>query len=64
MKNSTEFCENMATALIDLGTNETLSCMARMMSAIAQHQGVDLEFDCDLAIVTIERKNKIQRINN
>jgi hypothetical protein len=54
--NNTEFCDQIAKALIDLGTNETLSCMARMMSAIAQKQGADIEFDCDLAVVIVERK--------
>ncbi|EGR0468541.1 hypothetical protein FG064_16215 [Vibrio cholerae] len=51
-----EFCQQMADALVALGTEETLSCMARFMSAIAQHQNVTLEFDCDLASVHIEPK--------
>jgi hypothetical protein len=33
---NTKFCDQIGKALIDLGTKETLSCMARMMSAIAQ----------------------------
>jgi hypothetical protein len=30
--------------------------MARMMVAVAQNQGADIEFDCDLAVVSVERK--------
>ncbi len=56
MADNNEFCEQMANALVNLGTKETLSCMARMMVAIAQKQGADLEFDCDLGVVSIERK--------
>ena len=47
----------MADAIVNLGTNEALSCMARMMVAIAQNQNLDLQFDCDLGVVSIERKN-------
>ncbi len=50
------FCEQMARALVDLGTEETLSCMGRMMCAIASDQGVELEFDCDLGTVSIKPK--------
>lgn len=56
MSNNTEFCEQIGVALVTLGTKETLSCMARMMTAIAQNQGSNLEFECDLGIVSIERK--------
>jgi len=51
------FCEQMANAIVQLGTNEALSCMARMMVAVAQNQALDLEFDCDLGVVSVERKN-------
>lgn len=50
------FCEQMANALVKLGTEETLSCMGRMMCAIASHQGVELDFDCDLGTVNIKPK--------
>lgn len=56
MSDNTEFCEQIGKALVDLGTKETLSCMARMMAAVAQNQGADIEFDCDLAVVSVERK--------
>ena len=56
MSDNTEFCEQIGKALVDLGTKETLSCMARMMAAVAQNQGADIEFDCDVAIVSVERK--------
>ncbi len=55
-KSNRDFCQQMANALVNLGTEETLSCMARFMSAIAQHQGMALEFDCDLATVQIKPK--------
>ncbi|GIA99511.1 hypothetical protein VCSRO136_2359 [Vibrio cholerae] len=34
------FCEQMGEALVNLGTTETLSCMARMMCAIAHNESV------------------------
>lgn len=51
------FCEQMGEALVNLGTTETLSCMARMMCAIAHNQSVELEFECDLGTVVITPKN-------
>lgn len=51
----------MAQALVQLGTEETLSCMARFMSAVAHNQGVALEFNCDLAKVQIEPKQLPQK---
>lgn len=56
MADNTEFCEQIGAALVSLGTKETLSCMARMMAVVAQKQGADIEFDCDLAVVSVERK--------
>ncbi|MCT8877511.1 hypothetical protein AAEH72_16040 [Shewanella xiamenensis] len=55
-KPNRDFCQQMADALVELGTKETLSCMARFMAAIATNQGVALEFNCDLGKVTIEPK--------
>jgi hypothetical protein len=56
MADNNEFCEQIGVALVNLGTKEALSCMARMMSAIAHKQDTDIEFECDLATVTIERQ--------
>lgn len=50
------FCEQIGNALVTLGTKEALSCMARMMAAVAHKQGADIEFDCDIGTVTVERK--------
>lgn len=55
MEMNEEFCEQMGRALLNLGTKETISCMARLMSAIAQREGTDLVFECDLGKVTIQR---------
>ncbi len=57
-KGNREFCDQIAQALVSLGTEETLGCMARMMCAITTHQGVDLEFNCSLGKVSIERAEK------
>lgn len=56
MADNTEFCEQIGNALLTLGTAETLSCMARMMAAIACKADKDLAFDCDIGTVTITRK--------
>lgn len=53
------FCEQLGHALLTLGTEETLACMARMMVAIAQRKHADLIFNCDLGTVTIERKTPL-----
>ena len=46
MTDNSEFCEQIGAAIIQLGTHEALSCMARMLAAVAQHQGSDIQFDC------------------
>jgi hypothetical protein len=56
MPDNKEFCEQIGAALVNLGTNEALSCMARMMIAIAQKNGSDLEFNCDMGSVIVECK--------
>lgn len=53
-KSSHQFCKQMSDALVNLGTKETLSCMARFMVAIASDQGIAIEFDCDLGKVQVE----------
>ena len=57
-KENREFCEQIGQALVSLGTEETLGCMARMMCAISTHQGGDLELICSLGKVSIERVEK------
>ena len=57
VNDNAEFCEQIGEAMIKLGVKETMSCMARMMVAVAQKEGVDIEFDCDLGAVSVERKN-------
>lgn len=56
MADNREFCEQIGAAIVTLGTQEALSCMARMMCAIAHDQGVELEFECDLGVVEVTTK--------
>lgn len=53
MPDNREFCESMVAALTSLGPEEALSCMARMMCAIASNHGGEMDFTCDLGVVTI-----------
>ncbi|XEV12263.1 hypothetical protein ACBZ90_00060 (plasmid) [Vibrio alginolyticus] len=48
------FCEQMAAATVELGTQEALSCMARYMRVIAHDQGISLQFECDLGSLEIQ----------
>lgn len=57
VNDNTEFCEQIGEAMIKLGVQETMSCMARMMAAVAQKEGVNIQFDCDLGVVSVERKS-------
>jgi|GEM_PF-959955 hypothetical protein len=57
VNDNAEFCEQIGEAMIKLGVQETMSCMARLMAAVAQKEGVDIQFDCDLGIVSVERKS-------
>ncbi|NRB79167.1 MAG: hypothetical protein HRU38_10930 [Saccharospirillaceae bacterium] len=54
MADNSEFCEQMANAIVTLGTEEALSCMARMICAVAQHQGKEIEFKCDIGTVSVQ----------
>lgn len=56
MEDNSEFCEQIGKAVVELGTAEALACMARMMAVVAQNEGKDIEFDCDLAVISVERK--------
>ncbi|WP_234498151.1 hypothetical protein [Vibrio maritimus] len=55
-KQKEQFYQHIVEALAELGTEETLSCMARFMSAVAHQQGTKLEFDCDLAYIHVNPK--------
>lgn len=57
VNDNAEFCEQIGDAMIKLGVQETMSCMARMMAAVAQKEGIDIQFDCDLGTVSVERKS-------
>ncbi|RPG68450.1 MAG: hypothetical protein CBC02_000165 [Flavobacteriaceae bacterium TMED42] len=57
VNDNAEFCEQIGEAMIKLGVQETMSCMARMMAAVAQKEGGDIQFDCDLGTVSVERKS-------
>ena len=57
VNDNAEFCEQIGEAMIKLGVHETMSCMARMMAAVAQKEGVNIQFDCDLGVVSVERKS-------
>jgi hypothetical protein len=55
------FYQQIAEAMLQLGTEEALACMARVMSAIAHQQGNHLKLDCDLAIIDVKPKVPLQR---
>lgn len=44
--------------MVTLGTEEALSCMARVMCWVAADQGQPIQFECDLGVVTIEPKQQ------
>ncbi|WP_234498001.1 hypothetical protein [Vibrio maritimus] len=48
--------QHIAEAFTELGTEETLRCMARFMSAVAHQQGTKLELDCDLVYIHVDPK--------
>ncbi len=56
MSDNREFAEQIGAAVGSLGTEEALSCMARVMCWIATNQGVTIKFECDLGTVSIEPK--------
>jgi hypothetical protein len=51
--------EQIAASIEHLGVEETASIMGRALAYMAYSSGNDLEFDCALAVVTIERKEVI-----
>lgn len=58
MADNKEFAEQITAAMVTLGTEEALSCMARVMCWVAADQGQPIQFECDLGVVTIEPKQQ------
>lgn len=51
--------EQIKKSIETVGVEETASIMARALVFIAQSSGEDIEFSCDLGVVTIECKEVI-----
>ncbi|WP_421304661.1 hypothetical protein [Aeromonas veronii] len=58
MADNKEFAEQIAAAIVALGTEEALSCMARVMCWVAADHGQPIQFECDLGVVAIEPKQQ------
>ena len=58
MADNREFAEQIGVAVANLGTNEALGCMARVMCWVATGHGQTIQFECDLGVVTIEPKQQ------
>ncbi|MFQ2273980.1 hypothetical protein [Aeromonas hydrophila] len=58
MADSKEFAEQIAAAIVSLGTEAALSCMARVMCWVAVDHGQPIQFECDLGVVAIEPKQQ------
>lgn len=58
MADSKEFAEQIAAAIVDLGIEEALSCMARVMCWVAADHDQPIQFECDLGVVAIEPKQQ------
>ncbi len=59
MADNREFAAQIGAAVASLGTNEALSCMARVMCWVAANHGHTIQFECDLGVVTIEPKQQM-----
>lgn len=53
MPDNSEFCEQIGQAILELGTKEAASCMARALIAMATKVGTDVEFNCELGQVLV-----------
>lgn len=58
MADNKEFAEQIAAAMVTLGTDEALKCMGRVMCWVAADHGQPIRFECDLGVVTIEPKQQ------
>ncbi|HCG2921380.1 hypothetical protein ACV1DG_24035 [Aeromonas hydrophila] len=59
MADNREFAKQIGAAVIELGTEEALKGMSRMMCAIAAAQGegpVQIRFECDQGLVEVTTK--------
>ncbi|MBS4689896.1 MULTISPECIES: hypothetical protein [Aeromonas] len=59
MADNKEFAEQIAAAMAELGTEEALGCMSRVMCWVAADHGQPIQFECDLGVVTIEPKQQV-----
>lgn len=59
MADNKEFAEQIAAAMVELGTEEAIGCMSRVMCWVAAGQGQPIQFECDLGVVTIEPKQQV-----
>jgi len=50
-----QFCEQIAEAIKQLGTEEAAGCMARSLICMAHAAKIDFEFTCDQGVVALER---------
>lgn len=48
--------EQIADSIKNIGAEKTIAIMARSLCYIAQSSKIDLEFNCDLGVVSVERK--------
>ncbi|MDK9793790.1 hypothetical protein [Vibrio sp. D431a] len=53
-KREEEFLEQMASALLELGTKKTLSSMARMLCAVATKEQKEMTFTHNLGVVSVK----------
>lgn len=58
MADNKEFAEQIAAAMVAIGTEEALGCMAMVMCWVATYHGQSIQFECDLGVVTIEPKQQ------
>lgn len=58
MADNKEFTEQIAAAMVTLGTEDALGCMSRVMCWVAADHGQPIQFECDLGVVTIEPKQQ------
>ena len=58
MADNREFAEQIGAAVANLGTNEALGCMARVMCWVVSDHDQTIQFECDLGVVTIESKQQ------
>lgn len=69
MTDNREFADQIRAAMVSLGTEEALGCMARVMCYVAENHGQTIEFESALSVVTITPQQpnllrcKIEQVN-